>query len=124
MNDNLSELQSELTRLNSKIIQVAWKISDVEKAVNIEAFVDFQSSVVEMKNKLVELDERINEVFGRMSDIEKRYEEIDAVPRRLIPETNLVSQSLWKRMWAVFGHGIILYGLLAGVVFFLVSSIN
>jgi hypothetical protein len=59
-----------------------------------------------------------------MSDIENRYEEIDAVPRELIPETNLLSQNLWKRMWAVFGHGVIFYGLLAGVVFFLITRIN
>jgi chromosome segregation ATPase len=123
MNDNLSELQSELARLNTKIIQMAWKISDVEKAVNKEVFKDCQSSIVDMKNRLVELDGRINEVYGKISDIENRFEESDAESLQQIPGTNLISHSLWKRMWAVFGHGVLLYGLLAFLLYTLLTQV-
>ncbi len=123
MKDNLSILQSELDNLNTNIIQMTWKISDVEKVVNEEVSKDYQSNIFEMKNRLVDVEGRINEVHDRISHIENRLEEIYAVSHQQIPETNLLSRSLWKRMWAVFGHGVILYALLALVVYALVTQI-
>ena len=99
MEDRVSDLQSELDMLNVKLIRLAWKIDDVDKKIPDESSMEIHDEVVDLKSHMVSFEEKLDYLNNYVNEFDVGFPEL--------PQTNLLSHSLWKRMWAVFGHGLL-----------------
>jgi len=106
MEDRLFDLESNLDKLNVKLIQMAWKIDDVDRKISEAPSIDIQDEVYDFRGNLLSLEKSLFSLRMRIGELEER---VTAEQRKLptLPDTNLISESLWQRMWAVFGHGLL-----------------
>jgi chromosome segregation ATPase len=134
MEDRFLALESELDKLNRKLLQLSWKIEDIDKnnleepsvtaeepsvtaeepiATAEEALeiIEEPSDAVEveifdLREKLVSVESELSEIRIRIGVLNKLISSYE-IPDINLPDTNIISHSLWKRMWAVFGHGLV-----------------
>lgn len=106
MEDKITTLELELNRLNAKLIRLAWKIDDVDKKKLMEHPEGNEDDVTYLLEKVINIDHDISIV---KASIENFQTEFSSYPIQVpeIPATNLISHTLWKRMLAVFGHGLV-----------------
>jgi len=106
MEDRLFDLESNLDKLNVKLIQMAWKIDDVDRKISEAPSINIQDEVYDFRGNLLSLENSLFSLRMRIGELEER---VTAEQRKLptLPDTNLISESLWQRMWAVFGHGLL-----------------
>jgi len=116
MEDRLLDLQSNLDNLNVKLIQLAWKINDVDKKIQDGPEKDIQSEIADLKSKIINLEKNYESLESKFASLETTNLANSNYINRL-PTSNLLSESLWKRMWAVFGHGLPGYIMLIIVVY-------
>jgi hypothetical protein len=112
MEERISALESDIDILNRKVLQLAWKVDDIEKlnfqqpSEAIEELPDpVNVNVYDLRGKLVILESELSEIRIRIGIINEQISAYE-IPVVYLPDSNIVSQSLWKRMWAVFGHGL------------------
>jgi ssRNA-specific RNase YbeY (16S rRNA maturation enzyme) len=106
MEDGKPAMESELVRLSAKLAQLAWKIDDVDKKIPEEPREATQVEIHDLRGKLLYVENEFSSLSIRIGDLEK-IRSTNQEPVRKLPETNIISSSLWKRMWAVFGHGLL-----------------
>jgi hypothetical protein len=106
-------LEKELDKVNRKLLQLAWKVDDIEKmkpngpSEDIERLSEaVDVDVYDLRAKLVIVESELSEIRTRIGVINELISS-NETPVDQIPNSNIVSHSLWKRMWAVFGHGLI-----------------
>lgn len=116
MEEMISSLQSDLHRLNAKLIQLAWKIDDVAKMTPYEPSMDYQDELVNISSRLDNIEERFESYSSQVNELDF------GLPP--LPETKLLSHTLWKRMWAVFGHGVLGNTVLTILIITLVTIIR
>jgi hypothetical protein len=115
MEDIISNLQSDLHRLNAKLIQLAWKIDDVDKKTP-EPSLDFQDEIINLNSRLANIEERLDSLSNRDNEIDVGFSEL--------PNTKLLSHNIWTRMWAVWGHsvlGYVMFAIIFYVLFFILE---
>jgi hypothetical protein len=113
MEDRLWELQSEVHNLSKQLLVVARKIDTVEKAVDLEPLQKTFTVIDDQTGRIVSLENRVDYLSRNLAELEQKFSS-QQVMTPTLPDTNLLSHSLWKRMWAVFGHGLL------GYIFFLI----
>ncbi len=113
MEERVSALEKELDKVNRKLLQLAWKVDDIEKMKPDEPSEDIERlseavdvDVYDLRAKLVIVESELSEIRTRIGAINELISS-NETPVDQIPNSNIVSHSLWKRMWAVFGHGLI-----------------
>ncbi|MHA2403426.1 MAG: hypothetical protein ACXADH_10585 [Candidatus Kariarchaeaceae archaeon] len=106
MEDRKSNIESELVRLSTKLIQLAWKIDDVDKKISEEPRETTQVEIHDLRGKLLTIENELSSLRIRIGDLEELHS-ANQEPVRTLPDTNIISPNLWKRMWAVFGHGLL-----------------
>ena len=113
MEERVSALEKELDKVNRKLLQLAWKVDDIEKMKPDEPSEDIKRlsetvdvDVYDLRVKLVIVESELSEIRTRIGVINELISS-NETPVGQIPDSNIVSHSLWKRMWAVFGHGLI-----------------
>ena len=105
MEDKITTLELELNRLNAKLIRLAWKIDDVDKKKSVEPPEAIQDDVTYLQEKIINIDHDMSNLKASIENFETEF----SSHRIQIPEfpaTNIISQTIWKRMLAVFGHGL------------------
>lgn len=126
MEDRISSLQSNLDEINIKLHQLAWKIDDVDKKILEEPSIDTQAEVYDLRGKLLSVENELFSLRVRIGELEGMFSSYQNSVQTL-PDTNIISHSLWKRMWAVFGHGLLgnitLVTWIIAIVFLLVEGI-
>jgi hypothetical protein len=106
MEDRLSALESEIDRLNVKLHQLAWKMDDMDKKILEEPSEASEVEIYDLRGKLVNFESELSLMSTRIGVINKLISSYQD-PVIDLPDTNIISHSLWKRMWAVFGHGLV-----------------
>jgi hypothetical protein len=113
MEERVSALEKELDIVNRKLLQLAWKIDDIEKMKPDEPSGDIERisesvdvDVYDLRGKLVVVESELSELRTRIGVINELISSYEA-PVGHLPDSNIISNSLWKRMWAVFGHGLL-----------------
>lgn len=111
MEERISALESEIDILNRKVLQLAWKIDDIEKLKILQPSEDIEEisepvniDVYDLRGKLVILESELSEIRTHIGMINEQISAYE-IPVVYLPDSNIVSQSLWKRMWAVLGMG-------------------
>lgn len=106
MEDKISAIELELGEINATLLQLAWKIDDVEKKSPNQTLEIFQVQTNDLRGKLVSVENELSLLRTRIDVLNKvisSYQE----PEITLPDTNIISHRLWNRMWAVFGHGLL-----------------
>ena len=106
MEDRISALKSDFERFKVQLHQLAWKIEEVDKKIPEEPLMDTQEEVYNLRGKLFQVETELSSLRIRISEFEDMFSSY-MKPVQTYPDTNIISPSLWKRMWAVFGHGLI-----------------
>lgn len=113
MDDRVIALEKDLEIISQKVLQLAWKVDDIEKMESDDPTEDIErlskiiySDVYNLKGKMASLENDLSEVRARIGWINEFISSYEP-PVIQIPDTNIVSHNLWKRMWAVFGHGLL-----------------
>jgi len=95
MEDRLFDLESNLDKLNVKLIQMAWKIDDVDRKISEAPSINIQDEVYDFRGNLLSLENSLFSLRMRIGELEER---VTAEQRKLptLPDTNLISESLWQ----------------------------
>jgi hypothetical protein len=103
MEDRVSALETELAGLNLKLLQIAWKMDDIDKRIPEEPSETSEEpseisdvEVYDIRGKLIVVENELSEIrtrIGVMNKLISTYENPDID----LPDTNIVSHSLWKR---------------------------
>jgi hypothetical protein len=117
MEERISNLESDLHRLSAKLIQLAWKVDDVDKKTPDEPSLDFQDEIINISSRLENIEERLESLSNRVNEPDVGFSGL--------PITKLLSHSLWTRMWAVWGHSVlgnILFVIVLYILFFILGN--
>ena len=113
MEERVTALENELDVINRKLLQLAWKVDDIEKikpneqSEGIEGHSEpVEVDVYDLRGKMVVLESELSEIRTRIGLINELVSSYDS-PVGLLPDTKIISHSPWKRMWAIFGHGLL-----------------
>lgn len=99
MEDRISHLESDIHKLNPKLIQLVWKVDDVDQKTLDEPSFDFQDEIINFSSRSENLEERLESLSNRVNEFNVGFSGL--------PTTKLLSHSLWTRMWAVWGHSVL-----------------
>jgi hypothetical protein len=78
----------------------------VDKKIPEEPLRDAQVEVYDLRGKFLDVENELSSLRIRIGDLEGMISSYQK-PVQTLPDTNLFSNSLWKRMLAVFGHGLL-----------------
>jgi predicted nucleic acid-binding Zn-ribbon protein len=130
MEDRVIALEAEIDILNMKLLQLAWKIDDLEKRSLKEPSDAKESSdtkvlsdsrnpsndaeveIYDLRGKLVSVEGELSEIRTRIGVINKLISSNEE-PDRNLPSTNIVSHSLWNR---ILGNIILITWIIAIVI--------
>lgn len=134
MEERVMVLELELGKINRKLLQIAWKIDDLGKenfkepseaseepldaaegtldAIENEAKAvekrpgTVEAELFDLRGKLVIVESELSEIRARIGMINELMS-ANEISIDTLPDSNIVSHSLWKRMLAVIGHGFV-----------------